>query len=196
MPVRRNLALLALAAALAPSLSCRRTSRDEPTRADLLAKGGIYPVVVPLGWKAVNPEAKDEEIPRRGEPPFHRIIAQGAMMAKESEAANREFMIFTALHEQPPITEAMLDGYADDIVKQFVKNGVPCRVSEKKIFERAKRPAAKVVIERDSTDGRVAVDYLFEDAKHELWQLSYMIRRDDLGRWQPMLAEVESPPAE
>jgi hypothetical protein len=50
-----------------------------------------------------------------------------------------------------------------------------------------------VVSHTASDDGRVEIRYLVRDQKGEHWELAYMIRRVDIDRWRPLLAEVDGP---
>lgn len=83
-----------------------------PSRAELLDAGGIYPVVVPLGWKLIDSDGNDEAIPELPGSPFHRILATGTLFATESERSDQSELMIVRHYSLPGLlTPAILDQY-------------------------------------------------------------------------------------
>lgn len=168
---------------------------SKPSRADLLKHGGIHPVVVPLGWKFIGPAGEDIEIQPVPGHPFHRILAQGALLATEAACAEQpEVMTTRRCAITGQITGEMLNRYADAIVVALAKQGLNPRVDEKRIGMCAlsEEPCGKVVVSRlTPADGRVEIHFLVRDQQGKIWELRYLIRRTDVDRWRPLLREIE-----
>jgi hypothetical protein len=45
----------------------------------------------------------------------------------------------------------------------------------------------------DSGDSRTEFHYLVSDLANLNWELVYLLRRDNLGAWAPLLAEIDGP---
>jgi hypothetical protein len=169
----------------------------KPSRADLLKEGGIYPVVVPLGWKLIGPAGEDLAIQPVPGHPVHRILAQGALLATETARTEQPEVMTARRYALPgPVTPDILDRYVDVIVAALAKQGLKPRVEEKRvgICALSEEPCGKVVVSRlAQADGRMEIHFLTRDQKGEAWELTYLIRRADVDRWRSLLAEIEGP---
>jgi hypothetical protein len=170
---------------------------SKPSRADLLKEGGLYPVVVPLGWKLIGPAGEDVAIPPVPGHPFHRILARGALLATEAARTDQPELMTARRYALPgPVTPEILDRYAAVIVETLAKQGLEPRVDEKRIgiCALSAEPCGRVVVSRlAQRDGRMQIHFLVRDQKGEPWELTYLIRRADVERWRPLLAEIEGP---
>jgi len=168
----------------------------KPSRAELLEHGGVYPVVVPLGWKLIGSAGEDVPIPPVPGAPFHRILAQGALLAtEEARTEQAEMMMVRHFPLPAPITN-MLDRYADAVMGTLAKQGLNPRLDEKRIgtCTLSDEPCAKVVVSRLAPrDGRLEIHFLVRDKKDVTWELTYLLRQAEIDRWRPLLAEVEGP---
>lgn len=169
---------------------------SKPSRADLLKEGGIYPVVVPLGWNLVGPAGEDEAIPHIPGHPVHRILAKGALMAVEPEPASQPEMMMVVRRYtlSGPITSDILDRYADSVFRALQKQGLEPHLNEKRVGICALSPkqSGRVVLRRDAAgDGRMEIRFLVRDQKGDAWELTYLIRQVDADRWRSLLAEVD-----
>jgi hypothetical protein len=170
---------------------------SKPSRADLLKQGGIYPVVVPLGWKLVGPAGEDIAIPPVPGQPFHRLLAKGALMAVEPALTEQPEVMTVRPYALPgSITPELLDRYTDLVVQALVKQGLRPRVAERRIGIGAlsNEPCGRIVIDRGvPADGRTEIHFLVRDQKGDSWELTYLIRQTDVDRWRSLLAEIEGP---
>jgi hypothetical protein len=177
--------------------SRRLASVSNPSRADLLKEGGIYPVVVPLGWKLIGPAGEDIAIQRVHGHPHHRILAQGALLATETARTEQPEVMTARRFALPgPVTPDILDRYSDAVVDALGKKGVKPRVDEKRIgiCALSEEPCGKLVVSRlAQADGRMEIHFLVRDQKREPWELTYLIRQADVDRWRPLLEEIEGP---
>lgn len=171
-----------------------------PLRADLLASGGIYPVMIPLGWVFIDAEGQKEAIPLVPGTTVHRILAKGALMATESQSADEPEMMTVRQYDfQGPVNAAVLHRYAEIVGAGLKKQGIPsdlevvglmrCAVSEE--------PCGKLLVRHMAqNDRRVEYRYLLRDRQRQPWELVYLVRSSNLNAWRPLLSEIEeSPPA-
>ena len=59
------------------------TGSTKPSRAEILASRGLYPVAVPFGWHLIGEDGEPAAIPRVDDGAFHKLLAQGALLAME-----------------------------------------------------------------------------------------------------------------
>lgn len=174
-----------------------RPRAEAASRADLLKDGGIYPVVVPLGWKIVGPSGEHEDIPAIPGHPFHRILGRGALLAVEAVRSDQpELMVLRQYGLRVPVTSAMLGRYADSVLHALSLKTLRPRVDEQRIgiCALSSQPAGKVVVSRLAPgDGRMDIRYLVRDLKGQPWELTYLVRQSDIDRWRPLLEEIEGP---
>jgi hypothetical protein len=172
---------------------------SKPSRADLLKEGGIYPVVVPLGWKLVGPAGEDIAIPPVPGQTFHRILAQGALLATEATRTEQAEMMTVRRYSLPgPITPDILDRYAGIILEALAKQRLTPVLDEKRIgiCALSDEPCGRIVVSRRSpADGRTEIHFLVRDQKGDTWELTYLIRQADAHRWRALLAEIDGPGA-
>jgi hypothetical protein len=64
-----------------------------PSRGDLLASGGIYPVIIPLDWVLIDAKGEEESLPRLPGATVHRILVKGALLATESQRYDESEMV-------------------------------------------------------------------------------------------------------
>jgi hypothetical protein len=168
-----------------------------PSRADLLKNGGIYPVIVPLGWKLVGPAGEDIAIQAVPGHPVHRILAQGALLAtEESHDAQREMMTVRPYPLPGPVTPDILDRYTKLVLESLTKKGLKPRLEGRHfgICALSHEPCGKVVMSRMSPqDDRMEIHFVLRDQKREGWELTYLIRRAEVERWRLLLAEIDGP---
>jgi hypothetical protein len=170
---------------------------SKPSRAELLKEGGIYPVVFPLGWKLVGPAGEDVAIPGMPGHSFHRILAQGALLATEVERTEQPEVMTVRRYTLPgPVTAGVLGRYVDVIKEALARKGLAPRVDENRIgiCALSEEPCGRVIVSRMApADGRMEIHYLIRDHRGEPWELTYLIRQADIDRWRPLLAEIEGP---
>lgn len=187
-----------LVAAVALS-ACRRDARDEKpppsSRSAVLEHGGIYPVVLPFGWRLIDAKGQPEEIPRLPNTAFSRILGAGALLATETGPPGRaESMMFASLHRAAPITREQLESYASSQLASLRLESPDAAITETRLFTYGARgdQAAKLAISRVGRDATFThVHYLLPDARREMWRLTYSIRTSELAQWREMLADVE-----
>ncbi len=172
------------------------TSR--PSRANLLRLGGLYPVPVPLGWKLIGANGEDVTIPVVAGDPFHRILARGALLATEHDPGHpAEAMTLRKYALPSPPSADILEKYTQMVLATLTKQGVSQRVASQRISTCALShlPCAKLVVERTTSgDSRTEIHYLVCDLASLNWELVYLLRRDNLSSWAPLLAEIDGPP--
>jgi hypothetical protein len=167
---------------------------SKPSRADLLKQGGIYPVVIPLGWKLVGPAGEDIDIPAVPGQPFHRVLAQGAIMAVEPELTGQpEAMTVRRFSLPGSISPEILDRYASDVLQELAKKGLTPTVAEKRvgICALSDEPCGRLVIDRGPADGRTEIHFVVRDQRSDSWELTYLVRQANLDRWRSLLADIE-----
>ncbi len=168
---------------------------DVPSRADLLTAGGIYPVVVPLGWKLIGKEGADVGIPAVPGDPFHRITAKGALLATEAVRSDQpEVMTVRPFGSSDLFTSQGLDRYVEAVMVTLGERGLEPRLDEKRIGTCAlgTGPCVKVVVSRMSpTESRMEIHYLTQDQRDQSWEIVYLVRRAEIERWRLLLAEIE-----
>jgi hypothetical protein len=170
---------------------------SRPTRADLLNEGGIYAVVVPLGWKLVGKAGEDLAIPAVPGQPFHRILVHGALLATEVAHTERPEVMTVRRQALPgPVTVGGLSSYIEVIMGALATKGLDPRVDEKRIGSCAlsEEPCGRAIVSRTApADGRLEIHYLVRDLKGLSWELTYLIRRANFDSWRPLLAEIDGP---
>jgi hypothetical protein len=169
-----------------------------PSRADLLADGGIYPVMIPLGWVFIDAEGQEEGIPAVPGAMVHRILAKGALMATERQSADEPEMVTVRKYNfQGPVNEAILNRYAEIVGAGLHRQGIAsdlevvglmrCSLSEE--------PCGKLLVRHMApNDRRVEYRYLLRDRQRQPWELVYLVRSSNLDAWRPLLAEIEASP--
>jgi hypothetical protein len=173
-----------------------------PSRADLLREGGLYPIPVPLGWKLIGAHLEDVPIPSIPGDPFHRILSRGELLATEQNPGQpAEAMTFRRYPLPGPPSAGILGQYTALVLGILSKQGIAARVVSQQILRCAlsgsQQPCAKLVVEKQirSGDSMTEIHYLVSDSAGLSWQLVYLLRRDDLDSWAPLLAEIEGPHA-
>jgi hypothetical protein len=168
-----------------------------PSRADLLKDGGLFPIPVPLGWKLINAAGDEEEIPAVAGDPFHRILARGALLATEDGRTDQTELVALSQFPLPgPAVPALLDLYVKKLMGHLIDSGFAPRLITRCITNCTlnDEPCVKVVVDRAApTDGRLEVRYLVRDRTRQGWELAYLFRRENLGAWAPLLAEIDGP---
>jgi hypothetical protein len=170
-----------------------------PSRTDFLRLGGLYPVPVPLGWKLIGARGEDVAIPVVAGDPFHRLLARGALLATEHDPGHpAEVMTLRKYALPSPPSGDILEKYTELVLATLTKQGVAPRVASQQISRCAlsQLPCAKLVVERTTSgDSRTEIHYLVCDLASLNWELVYLLRRDNLSSWAPLLAAIEGPPA-
>lgn len=166
-----------------------------PSRADLLANGGLYPVPVPLGWKLIGALGEDVAIPVVAGDPCHRILARGALLATEQNPGQPPEVMTLRQYKLPgPPSADILSQYAALVLGTLTKQGAAPRVVSQQVSRCAlsERPCAKLVVQRtSSSDSRTEIHYLVSDLANLNWELVYLLRGDNLRVWAPLLAEID-----
>lgn len=169
-------------------------SEPLPLHADLLEKGGLFPIPVPRGWKLIGADGQDEAIPNVPTDPFHKLLARGALLATESHAGNPPEAMTLRRYAFPGAPSASLQTYATLVLNALRDQGLGARVLRQESLACALTPGpcAKLVVERISDhDSRVEIHYLLRDRAELGWELVYLLRRDNLAAWQPLFGEIE-----
>ena len=170
-----------------------------PSRAGLLRDGGLYPIPVPLGWKLIGARGEDVAIPLVAGDPFHRILARGSLLATEQNPGQPPEVMTLRQYALPgPPSVAILSQYAALVLGTLTKQGTAPRVVGQQISNCAlsNQACAKLVLERtNSGDRRTEIHYLVSDLANVNWELVYLLRRDNLGSWVPLFAEIDGPPS-
>jgi hypothetical protein len=142
----------------------------------------------------VNTRGELEDVPGLPGQPFHRVLVQGALMATSGVSDSQgELMMVRWFPLDRPI-EAALDAYARTVAAQLGRQGITARVDEARVTtsKLSTAPCGKVVIRRASAnDDRVQIQYLLLDRTGRAWELTYLLRRENLGQWQALLAEID-----
>ena len=167
-----------------------------PSRADLLKDGGLYPIPVPLGWKVIDETGQEVDIPAVPGHPFHRILARGALLVTEGDRADQPEVMMLRPYPLPPgpITLGVLDRYVSIVTADLAKRGVALRLTARQITTctLSNEPCAKVVVDRTApTDTRAEIHYLVRDKTRQSWELVYLVCRENLSAWTPLLAEID-----
>jgi hypothetical protein len=165
-----------------------------PSREDLLKGGGLYPIVFPLGWKLVNTRGELEDVPALPGQPFHRVLVQGALMATSGASDSQGELLMVRWFPLDRSIEAALDAYARTVAGQIAKQGIAAHVDEARVVttKLSTAPCGKVVIHRaGANDDRVQIHYLVLDRTGRAWELTYLLRRENLAQWQPLFAEID-----
>ena len=166
-----------------------------PSREELLRDGGLYPIPAPLEWKLIGAEGEDVAIPHVEGSPFHRILARGALLAAETEPQQPpELMTLRKLTLPSPLPSALLEQYSAQLRAHLSKNGIESRLIFQELAPCALtvERCAKLVLERRSaSDDRTELRYLLCDRTGQGWELAYLLRRDNLAAWSPLLAEID-----
>lgn len=143
----------------------------------------------------------DEAIPIIEGSPFHRILARGALLATETVPGSPpEGMIFRRAqpaYSAAPSTE-LLQSFASDVTAELAQHGLAPRLVSQQMFSCAvsAHACAKIIVERNApADTRTEIRYLIRDRASLNWELFYLIRRENLPRWAPLLAEIEGAPS-
>jgi hypothetical protein len=162
----------------------------------MLRSGGLYPIVVPLGWKLVGPEG-DVELPVLPGAPHHRIVTQQAVLATEATPSERPEAMMVRQHALAgPITRSVLKRYVDLVMEALTESGWEPRLDGTRIgiCALSAEPCGRVVVNRMApADGRMDLRYLVRDQTGAHWELTYLVRRENVDRWRPLLAEIEGP---
>jgi hypothetical protein len=170
---------------------------SKPSRADLLKEGGLYPVIVPLGWKLIGSAGEDVAIPAVPGHACHRFLARGALLATEVERnAHPELMTVRQVRFVGPVTAEVLDRCAAVVVDALANQGVKPRVDDKRVGVCALSSEAcgRIAIRRMAFgDRRMEIHYLLRDQKHQPWELSYLVRQANVESWRPLFAEMDGP---
>ena len=168
-----------------------------PSRADLLKDGGLNPIPVPLGWKLINTAGQEEEIPAIPEHPFHRILARGALLAMEGGHSDQRRVMMLRQYPLPgPLTPVLLDQYVTIVMGHLANSGFGPRLLTRRVTTCAlsDEPCVKVVVDRTApTDALSEFRYLVRDQTRQGWELVYLVHRENLGAWAPILAEIDGP---
>ena len=167
-----------------------------PSRAELLSTGGLYPIPIPFGWKLVGPDGQDEEIPVASGTTFHRLLAKGALLAREVDSltGHPEVMMLRHFALQGCVTSAVLEDYAKRTTAALVGQHLESRIGASTLVASplsAERCGKLVVHRMAPGDSRSEVHYLVTDVVGQGWQLVYLVRTADLERWTPLFAELE-----
>jgi hypothetical protein len=162
---------------------------------DLLVRGSMDYVVVPLDWKLIDRDGKEQPIPKApgSGAKFHRLPANRALLATDGTAPDKaESMMFSSLHTKGPVDAAMLDRYAEQIGKG-TEAGTKREVAGKTIYRHAETGdlRGKLFVTHAPPDGRVEVHYLITDRARETWSLVYLTRRENGEKWRQLLADLE-----
>lgn len=171
--------------------------RSVSSRAELHWDGGLYPVPVPLGWKLIGPDSGEVPMPRGAGDPHHLVLARGALLATERVPGRPpEAMMLRRFALSGPPSARILPSYANLVVQGLMMQGLVARVVTQEIAPCAlsPHPCAKLVFERaSSNDDRREVHYLVLDRGGQSWELVYLLRRDNLDAWAPLLKEIDAP---
>lgn len=169
-----------------------------PSRAELLRNGGLYPVPVPLNWKLIGTDGEDVRIPTVEGSAFHRILARGALLATETHPGNPpEAMTLRRYSLSGAPSPDILEQYAKGLLDALTQQGLGPRIVSQQIVacRLSQEPCAKLVVQRESNaDNRTEVHYLLRDQATSSWELVYLLRRDNLSAWAPLLAEIDASP--
>jgi hypothetical protein len=167
-----------------------------PSRADLLKNGGLYPIPVPRGWKLIDTEGEDVALPVIPSDPFHKVLARGALLATEIQPGGLPEAMTLRQYAFAGAPAGSLQAYATLILNGLRGQQLGARVLRQESLACALTPGpcAKLVVERISpADDRIEVHYLLRDHAGLSWELVYLLRRDNLSGWAPLLGVIEGP---
>ncbi len=167
-----------------------------------LDAGGLYPIVFPLSWALVDCDGNDEVLPTLNpDESFHRILATGELLAREGAGVSSdrcEAMMLTRPRAKVPreLTPATLYWFVDTVLERLTEQGIRARSKAAMLGFCALTTArcAMVVVDRMADgDDRMEIHYLVRSRTSDWWELTYLVRRAEIERWRPLLAEVDGP---
>jgi hypothetical protein len=94
----------------------------------------------------------------------------------------------------PVLSESHVRRYVEQALDVLKQQGIKATLVSKDTAVRSlgPTPSAKVVLERSSaSDNRTEVHYLVHDLRKQGWQLVYLLRRDNLAAWAPLLSAID-----
>jgi hypothetical protein len=170
-------------------------SSYRPLRGDPQRDVGLYPVPLPLGWKLIGAKGEDVPIPAVANAPFHRIHAQGGLLATESRQGNPPELMMLRPYPLPgPPSNEILEKYTKSVLDAGKKQDFRPQVVAEQIAPCAysDEPCIKLVVQRSAaTDKRTEVHYLLRDRGGQSWELVYLLRMESLRAWVPLFAEID-----
>jgi hypothetical protein len=168
---------------------------ETPSHADLLREGGLYPIPVPLSWKLIGANGEDVLFPTVEGAFCHRILARGALLATETRPGSPpEAMTLRQYSLSGVPSTDVLEKYAKPLVDSLAQQGLRPRIVSQQTVRRVlgEQACAKLVVERNgSADDRIEIHYLVRDQATVGWELVYLLRRDNLAVWAPLIAEID-----
>jgi hypothetical protein len=171
---------------------------QKPSRAELLESGGLYPVPLPLTWQLIGEDGEPTALPKEEGSSFHRLLAKGALLAVESgNRAEPGTMMLRQYSLSGPVTADFVARYGDAQLKALREQGLAPTVQTRGVSSSAfsAEPCLKLHLLRNHmNDSRAAFHYVLRDRAGKAWELVYLVRRDELDAWKPLLAEIDGPP--